>query len=321
MLPGVSAGDPLAVHRARVATRRLRELLPLVQLDGHAAQKLGKRLRKVTRRLAAARELDAILALLDGELASAAPQAQSRLRAVLGARRQRARARLAAKSVANDLPRLVRKLESVAERLDEADKSRAGLSPAVDRQWRWAVDARVAHRAGALRKAIADAGAVYLPERLHKVRIALKKLRYGLEVAVEADGLNNRADLRKLKQAQEVLGQMRDLQVLADRARQVQAIPSGRTGSSGTLARLAPWRELDGLIDRSRTSAGGSTPGSCASVRTCSPFAMGCERPLPIGQRRLVGAVSPRGVQGSEQNGRRLRVVPHPTRRGRRAGR
>ena len=90
---------------------------------------------------------------------------------------------------------------------------------------------------------------MYLPERLHEVRIALKKLRYGLEVAVEAEGLKDHADLRRLKQAQGVLGQMRDVQVLADHARQVQAtVPSGRAGTSGTLARLSNWRELDGLI-------------------------------------------------------------------------
>ena len=249
MLPGVRAGDPRAVHRARVASRRLRELLPLLQLDGHVGQKLGKRLRKVTRWLGRARELDAILKLLDSDLGTATPQAQGRLRSALGARREQARARLAAKPVTNDLQRIGRKLAGVAEKLDAADEQRAAAGRTSDRQWRWAVDARVAHRAGALRTAIAEAGAVYLPERLHEVRIALKKLRYGLEVAVEADGLKDHADLRKLKQVQRVLGQMRDLQVLADHARQVQAtVPSGRAGNSGTLARLSTWRELDGLI-------------------------------------------------------------------------
>ncbi len=249
MLPGVAEGEPRAVHRARVASRRLRELLPLLQLDSHTAQKLGKRLRKVTRRLAGARELDAILKLLDGDLVTATPLAQSRLRLVLAARREKARARLAAKPLADDLQRIARKLETAAERLDKVDEPRSTVAGAVDRQWRWAVDARVAHRAGKLRTAIADAGAVYLPERLHVVRIALKKLRYGLEVAVQADGLKDHSDLRNLRQTQRVLGQMRDLQVLADYARQVQAtVPSGRSATSGTLARLGPWRELDGLI-------------------------------------------------------------------------
>ena len=243
MLPGVAAGDPRAVHRARVATRRLRELLPLLQLEGRAAQKLAKGLRKVTRRLGGARELDAILAVLDSEIANAVPTAQGRLRDVLRARRAKVQGRLSTKSATGDLPRMVRKLDAIAEKL-EAD---GAPNRAVDRQWRWAVDARVAHRAGALKKAIAEAGSVYLPERLHEVRIALKKLRYGVEVAVEADGSRHRADLRRLKEVQSLLGRMRDFQRLADHARQVQAAaPSGR-GTSGSLARLSTWRELDGL--------------------------------------------------------------------------
>ena len=54
--------------------------------------------------------------------------------------------------------------------------------------WQWAVEARVARRAAALKHAIDEAGSVYLPERLHAVRIALKKLRYGLELWLEAAG-------------------------------------------------------------------------------------------------------------------------------------
>ena len=50
---------------------------------------------------------------------------------------------------------------------------------------RMALGARRARRrrALALRQAIDQAGAVYLAERLHAARIALKKLRYGLELA------------------------------------------------------------------------------------------------------------------------------------------
>ena len=49
----------------------------------------------------------------------------------------------------------------------------------------WAVEARVARRAASVRSAIAAAGAVYAPEQLHVVRIALKKLRYSVELASE----------------------------------------------------------------------------------------------------------------------------------------
>src|SRR5262245_18680174 len=63
-LHGVSTGDVKAVHRTRVATRRIRELLPLLGLKSLAASKLERRLRKLTRRLGAVRELDVLLLLI-----------------------------------------------------------------------------------------------------------------------------------------------------------------------------------------------------------------------------------------------------------------
>src|SRR5207249_3613476 len=64
-LHGVSAGKVRAVHRARVASRRLRELLPLLHLDRELREKLGKRLRRVRRALGRARELDVLLMVID----------------------------------------------------------------------------------------------------------------------------------------------------------------------------------------------------------------------------------------------------------------
>ena len=65
MLPGVEEGDVRAIHRARVASRRLRELLPMLQLDHETTRKLERGLRKVTRRLGPVRELDVLLPLID----------------------------------------------------------------------------------------------------------------------------------------------------------------------------------------------------------------------------------------------------------------
>jgi CHAD domain-containing protein len=106
--------------------------------------------------------------------------------------------------------------------------------------WRWAVDARITHRAARLLNAMADAGAVYLPERLHTVRIALKKFRYAAELAAAIHGASATPNLRALKRAQDLLGRMHDLQVLIERARQVQA--------SLTPLTLTAWRDLDALV-------------------------------------------------------------------------
>src|SRR3954462_8041939 len=64
-LGSVEQGNVRALHRARVASRRLRELLPMLQLDADASRKLNRRLKKVTTRLGNVRELDVLLLLID----------------------------------------------------------------------------------------------------------------------------------------------------------------------------------------------------------------------------------------------------------------
>ena len=69
---------------------------------------------------------------------------------------------------------------------------------------------------------------MYAPERLHAVRIAAKKLRYGLELAADS-GLKQAAPhVRTIKRAQDMLGKLHDLQVLQTHVAAVQAEP--RTG-------------------------------------------------------------------------------------------
>jgi CHAD domain-containing protein len=138
------------------------------------------------------------------------------------------------KSAAATLQRLARKLERVKVLLEDADDA------PTRRAWRWALDARVSRRASALKHAIDDASAMYLQGRVHVVRIALKKLRYGLELRAEAAGTKTTPDLRLLKRMQELLGRLHDLQVLIDRVRQVQA--------SLTPPNVAAWRDLDTLV-------------------------------------------------------------------------
>ena len=46
VLQAVDQGDVRALHQARVASRRIREVTPLLQLDHGRTRKLGKRLRK-----------------------------------------------------------------------------------------------------------------------------------------------------------------------------------------------------------------------------------------------------------------------------------
>jgi CHAD domain-containing protein len=217
MLQGLDQGDVRALHQTRVASRRLREILPVLQVEPEVASRLGRRLRKVTQRLGGVRELD-VLCLLIEELSASGrydQQAMRKVAAFVGEERKRARGRLLDKLPIDELHRIAHKLGRIAGDLKTSKKT--------SRDWRWAVDARVTHRALALKTALAEAGALYLPERLHVVRIALKKLRYAREVVAETGGLDMKAELRSLKRGQDILGRLHDVQTLLDRIRRLQA--------------------------------------------------------------------------------------------------
>jgi len=238
-LHGVEQGDTRALHQARVASRRLRELIPVLQLESGTARKVGRRLRKVTTRLGTVRELDVLRLLID-ELHVSRPSSSAALGRVgmtVSKARDEARKRLLAHPPTGEIRRLARKLDRIAGDVEHAETA---SSKTAARSWRWAIDARAASRASRLATAMAAAGALYLPERLHAVRIAVKKLRYAVELWTEAASEPARADLRVLKRSQELLGRMRDLHVLVDRVRRTQA--------SLTPPSVTVWRDLDALM-------------------------------------------------------------------------
>src|SRR5262249_58534179 len=91
---------------------------------------------------------------------------------VIGERDQRRTAMLKRLEQVN-LTKLDRRLETMAEALQQADAE----------DWRKLLGTRLVKRAKALGVAVAEAGQMYAPERLHAVRITVKKLRYALEIA------------------------------------------------------------------------------------------------------------------------------------------
>ena len=80
-MPAAQAGDETSVHQARVASRRLREAIPVLAtgLKGSRAGKASRKVRRLTRALGTVRELDVTLQLLD-ELAAVADQHPPHLR-------------------------------------------------------------------------------------------------------------------------------------------------------------------------------------------------------------------------------------------------
>ena len=237
MLHGVASGDARAIHRMRVATRRLRELLPVLQLDARTARKLGRRLRRITRRLGEIRELDVLLDVMDDLQKSArySGRVLGQITGEIRTARLEAQDDLVGKPLVSELARIARKLEAAAEELADAERGRSR-----GRAWRWAIDARGSRRATTLSTAIEAAGALYLPERLHVVRIALKKLRYAVEVSAQATGADRATDLRTLKRGQDLLGRLHDFQVLIERVRHAQDSLAGdvATGNLDSLDNL-----------------------------------------------------------------------------------
>jgi CHAD domain-containing protein len=217
-LPLARQGDAGAVHQARVATRRLRETIPLVA-RGATRRKLERTVRSLTRALGPVRELDVAAQMLR-ELAASPdipPTAVACLHQAIEDERGRLHGDLVRMVEKTNLVKLARKAVAAAREAAEraVARSRDPRHVAAARQ-------RAARRAEALRAAIDNAAAIYLPDRLHDVRIALKKLRYSMEIARELSRSRATARILALKRAQDLLGRMHDLEVLIARTRAVQ---------------------------------------------------------------------------------------------------
>jgi CHAD domain-containing protein len=235
-LPAAKAGDVASLHRARVATRRLRAALPLVASDGKAG-KVVKSVRRLTRILGPVRELDVALMVLD-ELDQSGDVPRpgiDRLRASIVEERQRLQAEVREEIDEFDLDKLRK------QALKLARNARADRAPHESADAR---RARIGRRARRLASAIENAAGLYLPDRLHQVRIAVKKLRYTLELGV-ADFKRSAPRLRMLKRAQDLLGRMHDLEVLIARTRSIQSSPGAST--------LKVSADLDRIVRRLET--------------------------------------------------------------------
>jgi CHAD domain-containing protein len=239
----IHQGDVDALHRLRVASRRLRELLPLVGFDRDTGRKLRRRLRKATRHLGAVRELDVLAGLIQ-ELRGHPRYAASTLKQVgasVAEARAAAREELAAKFSTTKMARLTRRLDQAAEDVEAEEKTRKGRrATEATHAWVWALDAREVRRASQLLSSIENAGALYVPEPLHRVRLAIKKLRYAAELRAAAPGGRPKSDLRALRSAQDVLGRLHDVEVLIAHIRHLQ--------SSMPAPDLNEWHQLGLLV-------------------------------------------------------------------------
>jgi CHAD domain-containing protein len=222
-LPAAVAGDDVGVHQARVASRRLREAVPVLAADTKIRKKAERKIRRVTRALGTVREMDVTVQILD-EFARGPGIPRDALEDVRGhviAERDRRRATMLDRLRRVDTAKLSRRLDEVAIMIPGATLG----------EWRGTLVTRVAQRAKRLRSAIQNAGQVYAAEQLHFVRIAVKKLRYALELLADSRLAPVRPLVNTLKRAQETLGRVHDLQVIEHHVAAVQALPPTRRGA------------------------------------------------------------------------------------------
>ena len=222
-LSAAIAGKDVGVHQARVASRRLREAVPVLT-EGLQHSKSGKaqrKIRRLTQALGAVRELDVTLHLIDelGERPGVPRPALAEVRALVIEDRERRRFVMLERLEDVDGDKLARRLEAVRQAL---------LHPTPGHNWRAALGLRLAKRARRLDKAIDHAGQIYAAEALHEARIAAKKLRYSLEIADESGAAPCGETLRVIKRVQDALGRLHDLQVLQHHVAAVGAAPRRR---------------------------------------------------------------------------------------------
>jgi CHAD domain-containing protein len=233
-IPAAQAGDTRSVHQARVATRRLREALPVLRtsVSGPALSRVRRQVRKMTRALGPVRVLDVSIQHLDDLAAQnlVSQRALNRVRDAL-ARERALRRREMLTAITPG------KLERLREGLGKVSSGPEATQPAatLDESRRQA-----AKRARRLLDAVERAGGLYLADRLHAVRVAAKKLRYALEIDRELRRARSTARITQLKRLQDLLGRMHDYEVLIDWTRKVQA-EQAATDRTSTL-------ELDTLI-------------------------------------------------------------------------
>ncbi len=273
-MPAAQSGDETSVHQARVASRRLRGALPMLgaTADPDALDRVDRRVRRITRALGPVRELDVallLLAELEGRAAASAG-AIGRVRAAVTAERVKRRRDMLDEITPSRLDKLRKHLVGVAAPESRVAAKRSTVAEA---------ETQIARRARRLRAAIDRAGGLYLVERLHRVRIEAKKLRYALELQRELTHSRSRTHITRLKTQQDLLGRMHDLEILIDRTREVQASLAPRNRRA--------MADLDALI---RVLEDECREGHAAYMHTRPALLKLCDTLTAAGQRRSTAA-------------------------------
>ena len=219
LLPkALESDDPEAVHAARVASRRLR-----AAMDSAAEvypkpwyRALHKSAKSITRNLGQVRDRDVLLAKLAGDLEQAAEAERAGIELLIErVQSERDEARSAMRtSLSRGRVRRIRK-ESRGRFSDgRGKKARRGAAAkgtggALPKRARKQIAQRTADLLG-YESIIPQAGAV---EELHDARIAVKRLRYTVELFEDQIGDDGVRITQETKELQDALGHLHDLDV------------------------------------------------------------------------------------------------------------
>lgn len=214
--PALRDWDEQAVHRSRVATRRLKAGVDLFRpvLSDDARRSFAKVTRRLRRRLGPLRDLDVMLGHLD-ELSTQRRHATAVKWVADHLREQRDKARSASRedtSPAKVLAKLSSWHDVRAEIVEAAEATDSLLVESIHLQ----LDAFAEQADRLICPPGQPSTVAALPQDIHQLRIAGKALRYTLEMAKEHGRPLDRRVMRTFKRMQEALGLWHDYIVLTE---------------------------------------------------------------------------------------------------------
>jgi inorganic triphosphatase YgiF len=241
--PVARAGiDPEGVHKMRVAIRRLRTALRMLQeateAPTHQLRQFRQQLKMLADALGEVRDLDVLLTRVRAysEQDPTSGDDLAVVREHLLDVRSAASARLHRTLASARVAQMLRRLDSFAQSLAESDDGRpVVLVRHVAGGAIWTRYERLLSYETVMREAA--------PPLLHHVRIACKQTRYAMEFFAPALGKRAKPPMKALIQAQDHLGTLHDTVVLLEHTRPLCALSPERVGLTRYANALAAERD------------------------------------------------------------------------------
>ncbi|MGH9327115.1 MAG: CHAD domain-containing protein [Terriglobia bacterium] len=214
--PKVLRGDhPRAVHDFRVASRRAQQVLDLLAPSLAEMRPLHRRIQRCRRALSKVRDGDVLIQRIEQRLARKRPAQKGIWEAVLECARDRrkeagekARRKFSKTNLAQTYVRLKQLLEPLP-----ADRPPGSTPASGANEFNTRLAAELGRAWSRFEERYAQSLRAPRAENIHQVRIAVKKVRYLVEVMKEFDIPGCEEALAWLKKVQRLLGRWHDCEV------------------------------------------------------------------------------------------------------------